>query len=298
MRVLLTGAAGFIGSAVADCLARQSGIDAIRLVDRVAPALPDDPRCEALCVDLTLREDALAALDGIDTVIHLASVPGGSAESDPALSRRVNLDATLGLLEALDGRATTSRFVYASSIAVFGAMTDPVDDDTIPQPTLVYGAHKRMVEIALADFHRRGKVSGIALRLPGIVARPRGQAGLKSAFMSDIFHAARADEAFTMPVGPEATMWLMSARQVADNLVHAALLAQVDGQTLTLPALRITAEQLVGALYGAQDKVRYEPDPALQANFGALPPLAAPAAQALGFRDDGTIEHLIEATFS
>jgi D-erythronate 2-dehydrogenase len=289
VKVLVTGAAGFIGQAVAACLAGEAGIDAVRLVDRIAPPCPDDPRFEARCADLTAPVADL--LDGIDTVIHLASIPGGSAEADPALSRRVNLDATLGLLEALDARA--GRFVYASSIAVFGAIADPVDDRTEPRPSLVYGAHKRMVEIALADFHRRGRVSTIALRLPGIVARPRGDTGLKSAFMSDVFHAARAGEAFVMPVEPGATMWLMSATRVARNLVHAALLPAVGGQALTLPALRVTAGELVAALYGRADAVRYEPDFALQANFGALPPLSAPLAEALGFCHDGTIDHLV-----
>ncbi|HWU04249.1 MAG TPA: NAD-dependent epimerase/dehydratase family protein, partial [Novosphingobium sp.] len=211
----------------------------------------------------------------------------------PALSRRVNVDATLCLLEALDRRETASRFVYASSIAVFGQTTSPVDDQTVPEPAMIYGAHKRMVEIALQDFHRRGRVSGIALRLPGIVARPRGNVGLKSAFMSDIFSAARAAEPFTMPVSPKATMWLMSARQAAQNLVHAAFLGATDGRALTLPALRVSAAELVAALYGREDLVSYDPDPALEAHFGALPPLATPAAQALGFAHDGTIAELI-----
>jgi D-erythronate 2-dehydrogenase len=291
VRVLVTGAAGFIGRAVAECLVGEAMIEAVRLVDRTTPPCPDDPRFKACRADLTEPDARL--LDGIDTVIHLASIPGGSAEVDPALSRRVNLDAPLALLETLDARAEPSRFVQASSIAVFGAIIDPVDDRTVPEPSLVYGAHKRMVEIALRDFHRRGRVSTIALRLPGIVARPRGNAGLKSAFMSEVFHAARAGEAFVMPVAPTATMWLMSAACVARNLVHAARLPAVGGQAVTLPALRVTAGDLVTALYGHDDAVGYAPDAALQANFGALPPLSVPLAEALGFCHDGTIEDLV-----
>ncbi|HWU04173.1 MAG TPA: NAD-dependent epimerase/dehydratase family protein, partial [Novosphingobium sp.] len=81
MRLLVTGAAGFIGRAVTDALARQAGVEAVRLVDRVTPCLPQDARFEACCADLAEPAEALAALEGMDGVIHLASIPGGSAEA-------------------------------------------------------------------------------------------------------------------------------------------------------------------------------------------------------------------------
>jgi D-erythronate 2-dehydrogenase len=293
--LLVTGAAGFIGQAVARALARRPDLGPVRLLDRRAPIAPADARFSATAADLTDPAAVADALDGVDAVIHLASIPGGAAEADPALSRAVNLDATLRLLETLDARQRPSRFIYASSIAVFGRLGAQVDDDTAPEPRLVYGAHKRMVEIALADFPRRGRVQGLALRLPGVVARPRGDSGLKSAFMSDIFHAAADGEAYTLPVGPEATMWLMSARRVAENLVHASGLGELDGGTLTLPALRVRADELVAALFADPAQVNYAPDPALQAGFGSYPPLRTPAAEALGFRHDGDLAGLIAA---
>ena len=295
MRVLLTGAGGFVGQAVARKLAERDEVKFVRLLDLERPSLPSDQRFEAMAANLADSASIAPCLDSIDAVIHLASIPGGTAEQNPALSRLVNVDGTLALLEHLDAQRAGTRFVYASSIAVFGEARQPVDDLTIPTPSLVYGAHKRMIEIALGDFHRRGAVSCIALRLPGIVARPRGNTGLKSAFMSDVFHAAFNHEPFVMPVGPEATMWLMSAEQVAENLVHAMLLPDVDGQALTLPALRVTAQALVGALYDDPSRVDYAPDEPLQAKFGALPPLSTPAAESLGFAHDGALEALVAA---
>jgi D-erythronate 2-dehydrogenase len=293
--LLVTGAGGFIGQAVARALARRRDVGPVRLLDRQAPPTPDDPRFSALAADLTDLETVGTALDGIETVIHLASIPGGLAEARPALSRAVNVDAALQLLEALDARARPSRFVFASSIAVFGRLGGRVDDETPPEPQLVYGAHKRMVEIALADFHRRGRVQAVALRLPGVVARPRGDSGLKSAFMSDVFHAAAAGERYTLPVGPEAAFWLMSARCVAENLVHAAGLDRLDGRALTLPALRVEAGALANALFADPRRVAFAPDAALQAGFGAYPPLDTPAADALGFVHDGDLDGLIAA---
>lgn len=293
MTMLVTGAAGFVGRAVVRRLASAVGDQRMRLSDRVLCPVPD-ARFSAIAADLGEPGAAAAALDGVTTVIHLAALPGGASEADPAASRRVNIDATLALLEAIDHAQRPVRFVYASSIAVFGDLATAVDDATPVSPAMVYGTHKVMAELALADFARRGSVHGVALRLPGLVARPPGANGLKSAFMSDLFHAARTRAAITVPVGPEATVWLMSAGRAADNLVHAASLEGLHGQALTLPALRTSIDTLVAALFGPDiGLVAYARDAALQRQFGALPPLATPAATALGFADDGDLGQLI-----
>ena len=109
---------------------------------------------------------------GADVVFHLAGILGGAAEANYDLARRVNVDATLSLFEALRNADHPARVVFASSIAVFGEpLPERVDDDTIPFPTMTYGAQKLMMENALAQFSVRGWVDGLALRLPGIVAR-------------------------------------------------------------------------------------------------------------------------------
>lgn len=295
MRVLLTGAGGFVGRAVAAALARDPRFTHVRLVDRAPMGVLPTDRVEPLVLDLAQGDARARALDGIEAVIYLASVPGGTAEADPALSRAVNLDATMAILEHLDARTSATRFVYASSIAVLGHCASSVDDATAPAPIMVYGAHKRMVEIAISDFHRRGRVEGISLRLPGIVARPGGAGGLKSAFMSDIFHAAARNDRFTMPVGAAATMWLMSARTVADNLVHALTLPTANGSAITLPALRVGAGELAEALYADAMLVTYRPYPDLERGFGAYPPLSTAIADRLGFRHDGTLKALVAA---
>jgi nucleoside-diphosphate-sugar epimerase len=229
-------------------------------------------------------------------------VPGGAAEADPALSRRVNIDATLDLLDACAGGGSAPRVVFASTIAVFGETLPEggVDDATPVAPRLIYGAHKAMMESWVAALSRRGAIDGVSLRLPGIIARPAGPSGLKSAFMSDLFHALRAKRSFTAPVSPSGTLWLMSVRCCAANVIHALTLnsaALPPSRTLTLPALRLSMAELAGAVAahcGADPGlVAYEPDAALEAAFAAQPPLATPLADGCGFRHDGTIESLV-----
>ena len=169
--VLITGAGGFIGSALALRLAASRGGRLI-LCDRTLPDIPAG--AEPIVGDLgdpAVLDRALAAQP--DVVFHLASVPSNLSEAEPALSRAVNLDASLALIERLAAAGQPARMVYASTIATLGAGFDkPVDDTLLPRPGLTYGSHKLMVETALADWTRRGRIRGMALRLPGIVARP------------------------------------------------------------------------------------------------------------------------------
>ncbi|MFX5195305.1 NAD-dependent epimerase/dehydratase family protein, partial [Acinetobacter baumannii] len=69
--------------------------------------------------DTALIEQALA--QPVDVVFHLASIPGGMAEQNYELSRKVNVDAMLFLFEQLKQQGNCPRVVFASTIAVYGS---------------------------------------------------------------------------------------------------------------------------------------------------------------------------------
>ncbi|MBA2960482.1 MULTISPECIES: NAD-dependent epimerase/dehydratase family protein [Ramlibacter] len=306
MKVLVTGAGGFIGTKVVEVLrARgrigESSITALALADQSLAWVP----AGALALEGDLGSaSALARVAEFapDVTIHLAAVPGGAAEKDYALGRRVNLDTSLALFEALAVRRERPPIVvYASSVAVYGAtLPEVVRPDTPLGPPLTYGAHKLACEILLADFSRRGLLDGRSVRLPGVVARPREPNGFASAFMSDILHALAAGERYTCPVSPQATTWLMSAWRCAENLVHAASMevGADPARAWTLPVLRLSMGQIVdtlAGLYGADRRALadYAPQPALEAVFANYPLLDNSAARALGLADDGSPEALV-----
>ena len=308
MSVLITGAGGFLGTALTARLlsAWPEADHRFTLVDRSFTSVSVDARVVSIAGDIDGSEAVDRALKSADVVFHLAAIPGGAAERDYAASKRVNLDLSLGLLETLAGRSSPARFVYASSIAVFGTpLPTAISDDTNPRPSMTYGAHKLMVEVALTNLSRLGLVDAFALRLPGLVCRPGGSSGLKSAFMSELFHAAVAQQAFAIPISPHGTVWIMSATCAADNLIHGALLDAPDPtmpRAFTLPTLRVTVEQLVTEVVRQtqcpSELFSYEPDDELEQQFGRLPPLSTPLANEQGFIHDGSLEVLVSRSLA
>ena len=227
----MTGAGGFTGAALVRKLISLRGqadyfgnVTSLVLVDHQLAAMPDAAFVRFIEGDITdqrVQEEAIGS--GVDCLFHLAAVPGGAAEANEPLGRAVNFDASRGLVDTLSRQGNRPRVVFSSSIGVFGTpMPEAIGDDTYPVPAMSYGAQKLMVEILLADASRRGRIDARSVRLPGIVARPRQKTGHISAYMSEIFHALMAGEAFVCPVSAGAQSWLMSLRCCVENLLHAA----------------------------------------------------------------------------
>jgi D-erythronate 2-dehydrogenase len=302
LKIVVTGAAGFLGRALTARLLASSADpdDRFVFIDR-APLIAADPRVRCVTGDLGDAATIDDLVAGAQVLYHLAAMPGGAAESDYAGSRKNNLEASLLLLERAAAESGRMRFVYASSIAVFG---DPlpahIDDATCPRPSMTYGAHKLMVSVALCNLTRLQRLDGFALHLPGLVARPRAGAGMKSAFMSDVFHAMAHAERYVLPTGAQATAWFMSRPRCVDNLIHAGTMApppEGAPRALTLPVVRASMREIIGALArhtrADASLVEFEPDAKLEAQFGRLPPLTAAWAESLGFRSDGSLQALV-----
>ncbi|MBU9133424.1 NAD-dependent epimerase/dehydratase family protein [Burkholderia multivorans] len=310
--VVVTGAQGFVGRALVNRLLADGlgarAVSKLTLLDTAFDGPHPDARVTQLTgsiADANVRAQAYAM--PVDAVFHLASIPGGAAERNYALGRAINLDATLGLLEDLRGQARAPRFVFASTVAVYGdQLPEIVDERTLPAPALSYGAHKLMGEALVADATRLGWVQGCSLRLPGVVARPGDGVGMMSAFMSQLFWKLSANETLTVPVSPEGVAWWISVGACVDNLLHAAT---VDAKhfnarrSYQMPVLRLTVAEVVDALaarFGKERKalVTYTPDPFIERLFAAYPPLLTPEAEQLGLRHDGNVEQLIARAIS
>ncbi|MCB1395155.1 MAG: NAD-dependent epimerase/dehydratase family protein [Rhodobacteraceae bacterium] len=304
-RVLITGADGFIGRALAAHLAGSGTLPDGRIVehliltDRQTGAAPHGAR--VLPGDLTDPALHRALADTQPTLVfHLAGLLGGGSERDPAQSWRINFEAPVRLFAAL-GPAVV---VDASSIAVYGTpMPARIDDSTAIEPTLVYGTHKRMLELHLAERHRAGALDARTIRLPAIVAKPPLPGPRPpAAFWGDLFHHAATGRRLTLPVRPDATVGMMSLGATVRNLLHAAVTAAPwpEGRACTLPALRVTPAGLIAALTGrlgpqVADLFTFAPDPWVMAQYGSYPEFASTAAGTLGFVPDASLNALVDA---
>jgi nucleoside-diphosphate-sugar epimerase len=206
-------------------------------------------------------------------------------------------------LELLRQRKNVARFVFASTIGVYGTpLPRAIDEQTMTAPTMSYGAHKLIGEILVSDYSRRRFIEGRVLRLPGIVARPPQASGLLSAFMSNLIRELSAGRNFICPVAADGMAWWMSRTRVVDNILHAAAFdaSRHDFQRVwLLPVLHASigdVVQAIGRVYGVdvRNKITYQPDAGLQAQFANLPPSSCPRSEAAGFRHDGSLDELVK----
>jgi UDP-glucose 4-epimerase len=155
-RALVAGAAGFLGSHVADaCLAL--GMEVVATDDLSGGFIENVP-ADAKWIEGDLRDaDFTRSLweEGpFDYVYHLGAYAAeGLSHFIRAYNYRNNLEASVNLInQAILGEA--KRFVFTSSIAVYGAGQVPMTEDQTPEPEDPYGISKYAVELDLAAAHR------------------------------------------------------------------------------------------------------------------------------------------------
>lgn len=166
--ILLTGATGFVGTALVHALLGR-GCAIVAAVRTPGSVLPDAVR-QAVVGDLSAATDWRGALSGIDTVVHLAARVHVMDEksSDPlAAFRVVNVDATLNLARQAVS-CGVKRFVFVSSVKVNGEATTlrPFDSADVPAPVDPYGQSKLEAELALQALARETGLELVIIRPP------------------------------------------------------------------------------------------------------------------------------------
>ncbi len=315
MRIVITGGAGFLGTRLArELLERESLVDAsgearqlrqLVLLD-VAAATITDPRVTAVAGDLadpTVIERVVTA--DTDSIFHLAAVVSGQAEAEFDTGMRVNLDATRALLERCRKLHKPPKFVFTSSLAVFGGeLPDPVPDDAPVTPQTSYGAQKAIGELLVYDMTRKGFIDGRSLRLPTVTVRPGKPNKAASSFASGVIREPLAGVDAVCPVAPETELWVTSPRQVIDNLIvgHEVAAAKF-GQTrsVNVPGMRVSVAAMVDALRrvagdAVAAHVKWRIDPVIDRIVQTWPQNFAPRlGPALGMKADTNFDDIVRA---
>lgn len=316
MKIVITGGAGFLGSRLArkllsrntltDAQGRAREIASITLVD-VAPAPPlPDARVRSIVGDLgDARVLAEAIPRDTDSVFHLAAVVSGQAEAEFDVGMRVNLDTTRALLEHCRTLASPPKFVFTSSLAVYGGpLPDPVTDDAPLMPQASYGVQKTIGEYLVYDMTRKGFLDGRSLRLPTITVRPGKPNRAASSFASGIVREPLSGVEAICPVAPTTKMWVQSPRAVIDNLVighETPASAFSYTRSVNVPGICVAVADMVAALRhvageAVAARVRWAYDAAIDRIVSTWPSNFAPKlGPAIGMRADPDFASIVRA---
>jgi nucleoside-diphosphate-sugar epimerase len=306
MTVLVTGGAGFLGTRLIQSL----------LAGAIGPA-----PTRVICIDQvasTIRDARVASVIGsvadagmlratvppdVTTIWHLAAVLSGQSEAEPDLAMAVNVDGTQALLDACRSAARPPRFVFSSTVAVFGGpLPAVVPEDHALRPASTYGMTKAIAELLVLEATRRGAVDGIACRVPTVSVRPGRPNSAMSSFVSGIVREPLGGIESVCPVPVDTPLWVSSPAVTTGNLAHAGRVPTAmlqDVRAVNLPGISVTPAQLLDSLEraaGAQVRslVRLEHDARIAAVVQGWPgAIDASRALRLGFAADRDADALV-----
>lgn len=177
MRVIVTGATGFLGREVSYALT-AAGHEVLALSRH--GAVDQTSSSEVIRADLRDAEsirDGLKDINGLDAVCHLAAYTNArESAKQPLPYWDVNTAGTLRLLQVLAEHALAPvRVVFASTGAVYGdGQAQPLSEDTKPAPHSPYGTSKLAAEYLLGDLARTGIIKATILRTFNLAGASRG----------------------------------------------------------------------------------------------------------------------------
>jgi nucleoside-diphosphate-sugar epimerase len=267
-RILMTGAAGQIGSELAQALRKKYGRDNVLVTDVVRPPASLAEAGPFELVDVTDRTalDALVGKFGADTVYHLAALLSATGEKNPQKAWSVNINGLYNVLEVARARGLV-RVYSPSSIAVFGPATPRTGtpQDTVLDPRTIYGVTKVAGEHLCDYYVRKYGLDVRGCRYPGIISHQTLPGGGTTDYAVAIFYEAvkygrytcflREDTRLPMMYMPDClkcTLDLMDADPA--RLKHHA--------SFNVTAMSFTAGELAAEIrrHLPAFECRYEPD--------------------------------------
>jgi nucleoside-diphosphate-sugar epimerase len=259
MRIAVTGAGGFIGRRlVAELQSRGSlnerPITELVLLDQAFPTALNGGAIPTRAIvgdvsDAAVRADLFR--DRLDAIFHFAAMLTAGAERAFDDGVHINIHGFMDLLEACR-RQGGIRFIFSSSMAVFGGeLPDVVTDALAQRPQNSYGVQKAIAELLIDDYTRRGFIEGRAMRLAVVLLRGSKDTPTLSEHISAVVREPLLGRPAVCPFDPATPMPVVSVGAVARAF---CTLFELPGEalgpvrTVNMPALTVTLNEMVAAV--------------------------------------------------
>ncbi|HET9742531.1 MAG TPA: NAD(P)-dependent oxidoreductase [Terriglobales bacterium] len=250
-KILVTGAAGFIGKYVLAELSKQS---LSCLAVDVLPCSTGEWRQCDLSNNEALR--SIFASHNFRVVIHLAAMLPTASTREPFAATQANILASSNLL-ACATEFRVPRFVFGSSTSVYGlAGTEaPITEEAAAAPRDLYGAAKRYTEILGEVLRQRQALEFVSLRMATVVGT--GARNTASRWRSEIFEALEAgsSQSIALPYYEGDLLTLVHVEDVAAMLVLLATTERISHSVYNTPAELWSAGELKRAVEGVSPKI-------------------------------------------
>lgn len=241
-KVMITGALGQIGSELTERFRNELGKENVIATD--VREIADNPvvtdgKFDILDVMDGEKMRKIAKDNGVDTIIHLASLLSAVAEAKPQFAWQLNMGGLTNALET--ARELNLQYFSPSSIAAFGPST-PMDNTpqvTIQRPNTMYGVTKVSMEL-LCDyyFHKFG-VDTRGVRFPGLISYKTLPGGGTTDYAVDIYYEAIKNKHYSSFIGQGTYMDMMYMPDAIDAIVD--LLNADPAKLVNRNAFNITA---------------------------------------------------------
>ena len=268
-RVLVTGATGQIGSELVPLLRnRYGGRNVVAVGHKRKPTEEMLSAGPFEVIDLGEKEQIARAIRkyDIDIIYHLAAVLSATGEQDPQAAWNINMDSLFNVLEACRKNAV-KRMFWPSSIGVFGPTSPRLNtpQDTILQPTSMYGVTKVAGELLCSYYAPRYGLDVRSLRYPGIISSETPPGGGTTDYAEEIFHEAISKRRYTCYLREDTMlpmMYMPDCLKAAVDIMEApaSQVKRHDGYNVT--AMSFTVGELVGEIrkHIPELRVDYVPD--------------------------------------